>query len=62
MQLAKDKKNARLFGVCSGLGNYLGIDPSMVRLMFIFSVLFAGIGILPYIILAIIMPNDNSQG
>lgn len=62
MQLAKDKKNAVLFGVCAGLGKYLGIDPAAMRLLFIFSVFFAGIGILPYIILALIMPNENSQG
>lgn len=60
MQLAKDRKNAVLFGVCAGVGRYLGIDPSFMRLLFICGVLFAGTGFLFYLILALIMPNDNS--
>ena len=47
-----DKK---LCGVCGGIAEYFNIDPSLVRLVWLLTVLFAGTGILAYIITAIIM-------
>lgn len=60
MALTKDRKNAKLFGVCAGLGNHFGIDPAFVRLGFLLGFLFAGTGVLLYLILAIVLPNDTS--
>ncbi|MEQ8363406.1 MAG: PspC domain-containing protein [Cyclobacteriaceae bacterium] len=54
-RLVKGEK--KLFGVCSGLANYLDIDPTLMRALFIIAVLMAGTGVLAYIILAIIMPD-----
>lgn len=54
-RLVKGEK--KLFGVCSGLANYLDIDPTLMRALFIIAVLMAGTGILAYIVLAIIMPD-----
>jgi phage shock protein C len=54
-RLVKGEK--KLFGVCSGLGNYLDIDPTVVRILFLISVLLFGTGVLVYIILAIVMPE-----
>jgi phage shock protein C len=54
-RLVKGEK--KLFGVCSGLGNYLDIDPTVIRIIFLISVLFFGTGILIYLILAIAMPE-----
>jgi phage shock protein PspC (stress-responsive transcriptional regulator) len=46
-------------GVCGGLGKYLGIDPTVIRLVFALLVVFGiGSGILLYLILAIIMPLE----
>ena len=50
-----DKK---LCGVCGGIAEYFNIDPSLVRLVWLLAVLFAGTGILAYIIAAIIMPEE----
>jgi phage shock protein C len=45
-------------GVCSGLGSYLTIDPTLVRLIFVLLFLFGGNGLLIYIILWIIVPIE----
>ncbi len=59
-RLTKSKSDRMLFGVCSGLGKYFGIDPTFVRLLFVLLALVNGIGIVIYIILAIIMPSEES--
>jgi len=46
----------KLAGVCAGLGEYFDFDPVFVRLFFLFSVFFGGIGILAYIIMWILVP------
>lgn len=47
-------------GVCGGLANYLGIDPTIVRIAYVLMVLFAGFGILLYVILWIVMPKSET--
>ncbi|MFZ1806761.1 MAG: PspC domain-containing protein [Cyclobacteriaceae bacterium] len=54
-RLVKGEK--KLFGVCSGLANYLDIDPTLMRVLFVVAVLMAGTGVLAYIVLAFIMPD-----
>jgi phage shock protein PspC (stress-responsive transcriptional regulator) len=45
-------------GVCAGLGEYLHIDPTVVRLLFILALFLTGPGILiAYLIMAIIVPE-----
>lgn len=57
--MKRDMKNAILGGVCAGLGNYMGIDPIFIRLLFIFAVLMYGFGILPYLLLWLIVPKEE---
>ena len=54
--LRLDKHNARIWGVCSGLANYFGIDPLLVRLLFVVGAL-AGLGsfVLIYLVLALVV-------
>lgn len=54
------KKERKIFGVCSGLGDYFDIDPTVVRVLFLASVLLFGTGLLLYIILAIVMPDESA--
>lgn len=49
---ALDKHNGKLMGVCSGIGNYFGIDPLIVRLGFVLGTL-VGFGSFILIYLAI---------
>ncbi len=45
-------------GVCGGLANYLNIDPVIVRILFVLLAVFGGSGILVYIILWIVIPEQ----
>lgn len=58
-RLVRLKHDRMLFGVASGLANYLGIDPVLVRLLFVLLTLTGGPGIVAYLILAIIMPEAD---
>lgn len=49
--------NKMVAGVCGGLGEYLGIDPTIVRILYVLMLLFAGFGLLLYVILWLIMPK-----
>jgi phage shock protein PspC (stress-responsive transcriptional regulator) len=55
-RLYRDENHKILGGVCSGIAAYLGIDPVIVRIIFIIS----GIGFLAYILLWIFVPGSNS--
>lgn len=59
-KLLRSKKNRVIAGVCGGLGEYFGIDPTLIRLIWILVTLFsAGAGILAYIISWIIIPETK---
>ncbi len=51
------KGEKKIFGVCSGLANYFDMDATMMRLIFVAAFLTFGIGLLIYVIMAIIMPS-----
>lgn len=51
------KGEKKLFGVCSGIGNYLDIDPTIIRILFAVAAVCFGTGILLYLILAVVMPS-----
>ncbi|MGE5496942.1 MAG: PspC domain-containing protein [Syntrophothermus sp.] len=60
-RLYKSRKNRIIFGVCGGLGDYLNIDPVVIRLIFVLSFLIGGWGFLVYILAALIMPSDPRE-
>ena len=45
-------------GVCGGLGNYFGVDPTLVRVIFVILSLTFGSGFLIYLVLWLIIPNE----
>lgn len=55
LRKSRDKK---LCGVCGGVAEYLDMDPTIVRIIWLVLVLCAGTGVLAYIIAAILMPNS----
>lgn len=57
--MKKDVKNKTLCGVCSGLSRSLDINPLWIRLLFVFFFLHLGMGLLLYVILALLMPSDE---
>lgn len=61
MKLSKSTNDRVLFGVCGGLGKYLGIDTPLLRLVFILGTIFSGSLLLwIYLILAVVLRNDES--
>lgn len=56
-KLYKSNTDKKLCGVCGGIAEYLDIDSTVVRLIVVLAVLFAGCGILAYIVAALVMPN-----
>ncbi len=52
---AVDKK---IFGVCGGMAEYFGIDPTLVRLVWVFALVFAGVGGLAYLICGLVIPEN----
>lgn len=58
-RLYKVQKGKKLCGVCAGIAEYFDIDPTIVRLLWIFLVFCVGTGILAYIVAAIIMPTKE---
>ena len=59
IKLVKSKKNKMLTGVCGGIGELLGIDPTIIRLIWAALSLAGGTGIILYIIAAVIIPEDD---
>ena len=58
-KLTRSEKERLLGGVCGGLAEYFGFDPTLVRLVFVLLALAGGTGILVYIVLWIIMPRRS---
>lgn len=57
-RLYRSNKDTMLCGVCAGIGEYFGIDPTLVRLAWVLFCALGGSGVLAYIIAAIIIPKD----
>ncbi len=57
-KLYKSNKNKMIDGVCGGIGEYINIDPTIVRLGWVVFCALIGSGIIAYIIAAIIIPRN----
>ena len=56
-KLYRSITDKKLAGVCGGLAEYLGMDSSIIRLIWILAVVCAGVGLLAYIIAALVIPQ-----
>ena len=59
-KLYRNTANKMVAGVCSGLGDYLNIDPTVVRLIWALIGL-TGAGLLAYLVAALIIPEKPSN-
>jgi phage shock protein C len=57
-KLYRSRINSMIGGVCGGLGEYLNVDPTIMRLVAVLLVFANGIGLLAYIIAWIIIPRN----
>jgi len=58
-KLYRSKNDRMLAGVCGGLGEYFDFDPVIIRLIFVVCVLAGGAGVLAYIVLWVVVPEQN---
>lgn len=56
-RLYKSSTDQKIAGVCGGIAEYLNIDSTVVRLIWVLIALAYGTGILAYIICALIIPD-----
>jgi phage shock protein PspC (stress-responsive transcriptional regulator) len=56
-RLYRSRTNRLLGGVAAGIGEYFGTDPTLIRLLFALSFLFAGTGFLVYLVMWLIIPE-----
>ena len=57
-RLFRDENNKILGGVCSGIANYLNIDPLIIRIL---TAIFIGVTFIPYLVLWIAVPSTASK-
>ncbi len=58
--LTRSAKDRMVAGVCAGLAEYMGMDPTVVRLIFVLLFFVTGPGVLlAYFIMALIVPNES---
>lgn len=59
-KLYRSEKDKVLAGICGGLGEYLNVDPTVLRVVWLLIVIFSGIfpGVIAYIIAIFIIPPE----
>ena len=57
-KLVRSRSDRIIAGVCSGLGEYFSIDPTLVRLLFVFTALLGGPGLIAYLIFWVVVPLE----
>jgi len=60
-RLYRSQSDRMIWGVCGGLAKYFDMDPTIVRIIAVLTVFISGAGIIAYIILAIVIPLENSK-
>ena len=58
-RLYRSESDKKVAGVCGGIADYFGIDPTIIRLIWLISIAVYGTGLLVYIIAAIVMPTKE---
>ena len=57
-KLRRSRSDRKIAGVCAGVGVYFGIDPTVVRVVWLLSILALGFGVLLYLICWAVLPQD----
>jgi phage shock protein PspC (stress-responsive transcriptional regulator) len=60
-RLYRSRQDRMVSGVCGGLAQYFNVDPVLVRVAFVALGVATGVGLLAYIILAIVVPERPSD-
>lgn len=58
-KLYRSRTDRKIWGICGGLAKYLDMDPTVVRIIAIVSIFISGIGIITYIVMRIMVPEET---
>lgn len=61
-RLYRSRRNALLGGVCGGIAEHLGVDATLIRVVFAVLALASGVGILIYLLLWLVIPAEDDPG
>ncbi|MBN2499412.1 MAG: PspC domain-containing protein [Anaerolineales bacterium] len=61
-RLFRSRDERMVAGVCGGLAEYLGMDPTIVRLLFVLVFFFGGSALLIYLVMMIVVPEEPLPG
>ncbi|MBP5515374.1 MAG: PspC domain-containing protein [Bacteroidales bacterium] len=59
-RLTRSTSDKKIAGVCGGIANYLNVDPTVVRIIFLVALICGSIGFWAYIITWIAAPEDKN--
>jgi phage shock protein C len=58
-QLYRSRDERMVAGICGGLGEYLDIDPTVIRLIFVFGTILTGSGLFwAYLVMMLVVPEE----
>jgi len=60
-RLERKREGRWVAGVCAGLGDYLNVDPTVVRVIVVVLAVFGGLGPLAYVVGWVLMPEEVDQ-
>ncbi len=58
-KLYRSRTDRKIWGVCGGLAKHFDLDPTIVRVIAVASILVTGAGIIAYLIVAIVVPLED---
>ena len=59
-KLTRSTTDKKIAGVCGGLAKYLVVDPTVIRIIFLISLICGGLGLWAYLIIWICTPEDSN--
>lgn len=60
-KLLRQEEERVIGGVCAGLAHYFNVDPVLVRLIFVALALIQGVGVIAYLIIWLIVPDESNR-
>ncbi len=60
-KLFRSRYNRMIGGVCGGLAQYLGVDPTVVRLIMALATFVGGMSLLVYLIMWLLIPDEEIE-
>lgn len=59
-KLVRSRENRTICGVCGGIGEYLNVDPTLIRIIWVVCTLASvGTGAIAYLIAALLIPEET---